>query len=146
MQFILGGLVGRYYPAPALAPAPANPRRPSGSVSGSTMAMPTPMPMPPRSVRSTRAQEREPPGLGLGKYLAEILLYLVAFVAANMVWVFAWAFLDDHLLTWSYELSNWSCVLVALPLMLSLNIASTEVNTQQRQRAIPTHRLPTSPI
>ena len=121
MQFILGGLVERYYPSPTATTtsSSSSSRRPSG-------------PMPPRSVRSARGlqqqQEKAVPGLGLGKYLAEILLYLVAFVAANVVWVFAWAFLDDHLLTWSYELSNWSCVLVALPLEFALNFASTEVH------------------
>lgn len=100
----------RYYPSPASA------RR--GSV-----------PLEPRSVRSTRAQAEAgaAAGMGAGKYLLEMLLYLVAFVAANMVWVFSWAFLDDHLLTWSYELSNWCCVLVALPLEFALNFASTEV-------------------
>lgn len=33
----------------------------------------------------------------------------------------------EHLLTANYELSNWLCVLVALPLEFALNMASTEV-------------------
>lgn len=67
-----------------------------------------------------------PPFLS-GKYLAELFLYLWAFVAANLLWVFFWNLLDDHFLPSHPLLSNWLCALGGLCLEFILNVASTEV-------------------
>ena len=61
------------------------------------------------------------------KYLAELFLYLWAFVAANLLWVFFWSLLDDHFLPSRPLLSNWICALGGLSLEFILNVASTEV-------------------
>jgi len=94
-----------------------------------------PSPSPPRRLSQAPLPKQEfkdntlcavPPFLS-GKYLAELLLYLWAFIAANLLWVFLWDFLDDHFLFTHPLLSNWLCALGGLSLEFILNIASTEV-------------------
>lgn len=176
MQFILAGFVERYYPSSSIKH-----RSPAGGGHGGRSSS-----TGTNSINSSgggnggaihRHRREEESGGDVGKYLAEVLLYLSAFAASNVIWVFFWDFLDrafrrrkslsssppsfrflppllatifrvffpafqtqthtrvpthihnttEHLLTANYELSNWLCVLVALPLEFVLNMASTEV-------------------
>jgi len=99
----------------------------SSSINGGPPSLPPPPlhhPLPPTF--KDNALCAVPPFLS-GKYLAELLLYLWAFIAANLLWVFFWDFLDDHFLPSHPLLSNWLCAVGGLSLEFILNVASTEV-------------------
>jgi len=95
----------------------------SNSVNGGPPPLPAP---PPPPTYKDNALCVFPPFLS-GKYLAELLLYLWAFTAANLLWVFFWDLLDDHFLPSHPLLSNWLCAVGGLSLEFILNVASTEV-------------------
>ncbi len=120
----------------------------NGTISGGPQPLPLPPPSPPLRLHSPPAPHPlaqaplpdHPPSTRLtdnalcvvppflsGKYLAELFLYLWAFVAANLLWVFFWNLLDDHFLPSRPLLSNWLCALGGLSLEFILNVASTEV-------------------
>jgi hypothetical protein len=85
MQFILAGFVSRYYPPPA-----KHHNRGASSMSMGSRSSATAL----AAAAAARESGQEQQEQYAGKYLAELLLYLWAFVAANTIWVFFWNFLD----------------------------------------------------